>query len=108
MLKFKVKEANYIASTVYGYNFFVLAIENNKKDTIPTDFSRNIGVEEILSFYKMEKLTLINILKQYDGNSRHIPNLPIFFKTIENAQKFIDDFLIPYEIAFNLNGEYNV
>ena len=55
--------------------------------------------------YKMRKLKRISLVHKYNGEFWGGTNSTLYFKTETDAQSFLDDILVPYEIAFNLNGE---
>ena len=64
------------------------------------DFATHIHIVthiDIVNWYKVGEVK--EIINKYNGILNY--SIPFFHNTID-AQNFIDDFLIPYEIAFNL------
>ena len=90
---------------IYYDKIYWIKYNNN-----PIDYFHNeVSVDMLKHYYKLNMMEIFTMMKNYHGlsnyekNQQYYARFPIHFEKKENAQDFIDNILIPYEIAYNLS-----
>ena len=94
MRNFNISHVKYMGNNEYNY----IIVVNNKDLSLITS-------DRLSEYYNIDIDTLNMMKKSYNFLCYCCGYAAISFLTAEDTQKFIDNVLIPYEIAFNLNGE---
>ena len=89
MRKFKIEMNN--------ESYFVIKIEDIKKISF-----FYLSVSNIKNFYQLSQYDILDLVYFYNGQTYHDYNNYICFIDNRDAQNFLDNVIVPYEIAFNL------